>query len=229
MRTLILGALLAALAACSAVSRDQEKPVTEAELRGARLLAEGKAEEALEVFRSAAYDEGSYRGLVGMAHCYARLGDEARFETISMEAASRSPRTLESQRRLGTLFVKGAERFRMRPSSRRFAQVGIEYLRRVYAVSPQGDPDLLPTLGLGLLLADMNDGAAVILNQALFEQPDRVDVVHSLVTLYRRQGDRARMLRLLEPWKERGDLPEAWREALAWASSPAGEQEHGRP
>ncbi len=217
MRVLLILMLMILPLSCSSGGEAKDMPVTTREAEGARLLAAGQVEEALEVFRTAAYEERSYRGLVGMAHCYARLGDIGRFETISMEAASRSPRTVESFRRLGVLFVKGAERFRMRPASSRFAQVGVEYLRRVYAVQPQGDPDLLPTLGLGLHLAEMDDSAAVILNEALLGQPDRVDVIHSLLSVYRRLGDRERTKALLARWQERSDLPAPWVEAWNWA------------
>lgn len=204
------------LTSCS-TSRSEEEPRPEL-IEASRMLNDGKHREALKAFSDVAYKgQGDYRAFVGMALCYAHLGDRARFEVFSLEASGRSPLLLPSFYRLGVMYVQAAERFRREPGSFRYAQLGVEYLRRVFGAKPDYHSDLLPTLGLALHLAEDHAGAALILEDVLQRQPARVDVVHTLLLCYRDLDQKERVKTILAPYRETDKLPSAWAELWSWA------------
>ncbi|MFT7617124.1 MAG: hypothetical protein ACI97A_000758 [Planctomycetota bacterium] len=203
---------------CSCSTTRGEAEPSPALLKASTFLNDGKHKDALAAFSDVAYEgQGDYRAFVGMALCYAHLGDRERFEIFSLEASGRSPFLLPSFYRLGVMYVLAAERFRQRLGSFRYAQLGIEYLRRVFAAKPDYHRDLLPTLGLGLHLAEDHAGGALLLEDTLQRQPNRLDVVHTLLLCYRALNQKEAVQRILFPIQDQEKLPPAWETLWHWS------------
>ncbi len=216
--TTILLCVLCFLGACSTTA--SEPPASEIEAAAGKLLQAKEYRKALQAFSKIAYDgPGSHRALVGMAICYAHLRDRDRFEAFALEAAAQSPLVVSSYYRLGVMYVLAAERFRRDLGGFRYAQIGIEYLRRVFAAQADFHTDLIPTLGLGLHLAGDHKGALIMLEEGLRQQPGRVDVIHTMLLAYRELENKERVKELLSPYKEREELPDSWARLWAWADA----------
>lgn len=172
---------------------------TREQLRADALFAGGQYAEALEVYRSLSYDDEAlaYRALIGAALCHARLGEAERFEAYALEASATAPVDAMAHGRLGRMYVAGAERFRTHPAGPRYARIGVEYLRRVF-FADNDQTHVAHNLGLGLYLLDDFDASTVILEEALRQNPDRVDTMHLLLNVHRQLGRSSRVLALLE-------------------------------
>ncbi len=217
IRFLCLWLLLLGTVCCSSTPQEEAPPSPAVEA-ASKLLKAGQYKEALKSFSKVAYEgQGHYRALVGMALCYAHLGERDRFEVFSLEAAAQSPHLLSSHYRLGIMYVLAAERFRLKLGSFRYAQLGIEYLRRVFAAQPNFHRDLISTLGLGLHLAGDDRGAVTMLDEALKRQPGRVDALHTLLLAHRNLEHKKRVRKLLAPYTKKEKLPPAWRSLWNWA------------
>lgn len=187
--------------------------------RADRLLREGKYEEALRAYSASAYSGNSrvsYRSLIGIALCYAWLGDPARFEAHALEASSAAPTEPAAHRRLGRMYISGAERFRATPSGKRYARIGVEYLRRVF-FTRSDTPNVAHNLGLGLYLLEDLGSAAAVLEEAHRQSPSRDDTLLLLLTVLRDIGDHDRVRALLGARTGGGELPESMRPFEEWA------------
>ena len=208
-------ALTALTLSCASTPRDE--PPTEIEAEAGLALASGDVEKGLELFRAAVYEErSSYRALVGLALCNAYLGKMGRFETLALEAASSAPVTPTAHAAVGQMFIQGAERFRSQPASLRYAQVGVDYLRRVFAAIPDW-PHLLRNLGLGLHLMDNVQGAALMLEEAHRQNSSDLGVLRLLLVSLRELERAERVHQLLNPLVIADQLPDSWRSVWQWS------------
>ena len=217
MKRAIASSLLLAALAAGACIHDGDPPPADHEVEGARLLAAGDVEKALAAFRESAYGgTGTYRSLIGIALCQAHLARAAAFEAWALEASSAAPRTPAAHARLGAMYVQGAECFRTTPGGRRYAAVGVEYLRRVFAADPD-HPNVLHNLGLGLHLTGDDLTAQLLLEEAYQRDPSRLDLLGVLLRVLRRLDRKERVAQLLTPLVRDGNLPDAWKGIWTWS------------
>ncbi len=185
------------------------------------LLEQGKYQESLAVFEEEAFraDGANYRMLVGAATCEAHLGHEDRFQLAALSAASEAPWSEESFLRLGRMYLTGAERFRSLPSSRLYAELAVEYFRRVFGQNPDA-PNLLHNLGLALFLAGKAPSAALMLARAHEQHPENLATLETYLIVLHALGNKKAVARLLEPMDAAGRLPDPWKATLKWAKTP---------
>lgn len=211
--------LIVVLAWCGCVSPHVDVPSTAPELQAARLFEEGKYKESLQAFREVAADGGrTYVSLMGIARCHAFLGNRQLFEMYAIQAAGDTPATLLGLNRVGSMYVQGAERFRSQPSSDVYARLGLEYLRRVYALD-QEYPNIKFNLGLAFYLAGEDVAAARILEESFSLDPGRFDVAQILLMIYRRLNKPGRAKEILQKAALAGELPGKWDPIRRWAES----------
>ena len=209
-----------ALAACTSPGR-REPTIGSREPEAMALLEQGKYKESLALFEQEAFraDGPNYRMLVGAATCEAHLGHEDRFQLAALSAASEAPWSEEAFLRLGHMYLTGAERFRSLPSSRLYAELAVEYFRRVFAQDPEA-PNLLHNLGLALFLSGKAPAAALMLARAHEEHPDNLATLETYLIVLHALGNKREVERLLEPMEAAGRLPEPWKATLRWAKTP---------
>ncbi|MEE9391548.1 MAG: hypothetical protein V3W41_03485 [Planctomycetota bacterium] len=200
----------------------------ELERSAAQQLRDGKVDESLKGFRKAlAADPNSLLARVGIANCHARKGDSVRFEAAAIGAAAAAPRSVEGWFQVGIMYVQGAERFRRTPRSRIYAELGVGYLRSVFATEPNRR-GLIESLGVGLILKEDARTAVLLLAEAHRRQPLRLELTHAYLVALRKTGSKKEARRVLAKLQSsRGDLPANWRALSHWAESDDGDEAAG--
>jgi len=217
LRILIVLSLLLVSSSCAGPRFDRELPVGAMEIEAKQALAAEDFASSRRLFSKGAVTEtANYRMLVGLAISEACLGREDAFQAAALSACSEAPWSLTAFLRLGAMYVRGAERFRARPSAGHYAGLGVEYLRRAF-IHDASNPDLLHNLGLGLYLMGKTDEGSLILTQAVSRFPKRLDILQLLLTVARAREDRRLVLALLEPREKAGKLSSEWQLVLDWA------------
>jgi len=220
IRVAFLCATCFVFAACTSHG-GREPSIGPREPEAMALLEQGKYKESLALFEEEAFraDGPNYRMLVGVATCEAHLGHEDRFQLAALSAASEAPWSEEAFLRLGRMYLTGSERFRSLPSSRLYAELAVEYFRRVFAQDPDA-PHLLHNLGLALFLAGKPPAAALMLARAHEERPDNLETLETYLIVLHAMGNKKEVTRLLEPMEAAGRLPDPWKATLKWAKTP---------
>lgn len=188
------------------------------EVEGARLVEEGRYREGLEAFRQSIQEgRASYLSLIGMAVAHVNLGDTALFEAFAVEASRAAPPGAQAWRRLGLMYLRGAERRRDRAGGERYARLAVEYLKRVFADRDgNDDPHLLYHLGLSLVLCGDSEAAVVLLEEEIKRTPNRSDCLHILIAAHRELGHRERVRELIEIGVKIDARPETWESYRRW-------------
>ncbi len=214
LTTLLLGLMLL-LPACNSMRRDPD--ISAAERAAQTLLRQGKYQESFDAFLELrkAYPN-SYIPLQGLARCSAMLGKSDLFEFYAMEASSQAPSTPTAHGRLGALYVAAAERFRLNPFSRQYAEMGCLYLSQALAAD-RNTPQAPYNLGVGFYLLGRDAEAINVLQDVLRRQPGRLEAIQVLLSVYRR-GDKPDEAReLLKPLVKENRVPPEWKAVYDWA------------
>jgi hypothetical protein len=106
----------------------------------------------------------------------------------------------------------------MNPFSRQYAEMGCLYLSQALAAD-RSTPEAPYNLGVGFYLLGRDAEAIRVLEDVLRRQPDRIEAIQVLLSVYRRGENVTAARKLLQPLVSAKRLPAAWQPIYDWAFS----------
>ena len=192
---------------------------TTQEVRAAKLLDEGRVDEAQAVFFQAAQlNPRPFIASIGVARCASARGNWSMVTRALQQAYGAAPKTPEANDLLGRTHLEVAK---VTSGGMRIQHASTA--ASLFSAASRVAPDL-PSLayhtGMSELLAGRTKEAITFLTLAVREDATD-DAIHALVLAYKRVKQKRAVIALLEPMEKEGRLPPSLAKELAWARTPS--------
>jgi len=219
MRILIPLTFIVLGAGCASGPERGLPRATTQELRAAKLLDEGRTEEAQAVFLQAAQlNPRPFIASIGIARCATVRGEWNMVTMALQQAYASAPSTPEANDLLGRTHLEAAK-VSSGGLRAQHASTAASLFSAASRVAPEL-PSLAYHTGMAELLSGRAKDAVTFLLVSLANDPTD-DARHALVLAYKKLGQKRQVVAVLEPLERSGELSPALAKELTWARTPS--------